>query len=102
MASSLAFAFRICSNLPMTSPKPVHGRGAQSGAVPVRFGLAVREADGDWLDAQGEIDGPGQKLRTTVTEEHAKTIVSFNRSPDIAFDSSINADRGWELAHSVY
>ena len=74
----------------------VHGRGAQSGAVPVRFGLAVREADGDWLDAQGEIDGPGPKLRTTVTEERAKTIVSFNRSPDIAFDRSINAYRGCE------
>ena len=102
MASSLAFAFRICSDLPMSSPQPVHGRGAQSGAVPVRFGLATGEADGDWLDAQGEIDGPGPKLRTTVTEEHAKTIVSFNQSPDIAFDRSINAYRGWEQAHSVY
>ena len=28
----------------------VHGRGAQSGAVPTRFGLATREADGDWRD----------------------------------------------------
>ena len=74
----------------------VHGRGAQSGAVPTRFGLAVREADGDWLDAQGEIDGPGPKLRTTVTEERAKTIVSFNQSPDIGFDRSINAYRGCE------
>ena len=74
----------------------VHGRGAQSGAVPTRFGLAVREVDGDWLDAVDEIDGPGPKLRTTVTEEHAKTIVSFNRSPDIPFDRSINAYRGCE------
>ena len=74
----------------------VHGRGAQSGAVPVRFGLAVREADGDWLDIADEIDGPGPKLRTTVTEEHAKTIVSFNKSPDIPFDRSINAYRGCE------
>ena len=79
------------------SPRPVlHGRGAQSGAVPTRFGLATREADGDWRDAQEEIDGPGPKLRTTVTEEHPKTIVSFNKSPDVPFDRSINAYRGCE------
>ncbi|MBV1686949.1 PA0069 family radical SAM protein [Novosphingobium sp. G106] len=79
------------------SPGPViHGRGAQSGAVPTRFGLATREADGDWLDAREDIDGPGPKLRTTVTEEHSKTIVTFNKSPDIMFDRSINAYRGCE------
>ena len=79
------------------SPRPsIHGRGAQSGAVPSRFGLATREEDGDWLDAREEIDGPGLKLRTTVTEEHPRTIVTFNKSPDIPFDRSINAYRGCE------
>ncbi len=77
-------------------PTPVHGRGAQSGAVPQRFGLAAREADGDWLDAREGIDGPGPKLRTSVMEEHARTIISFNQSPDIPFDRSINAYRGCE------
>ncbi|NBW75233.1 MAG: PA0069 family radical SAM protein [Sphingomonadaceae bacterium] len=80
----------------MTSHSPIHGRGAQSGAVPQRFGLAAREADGDWLDARAEIDGPGPKLRTTVTEERAKRIISRNSSPDIPFDRSINAYRGCE------
>lgn len=81
----------------MASPSPkVHGRGAQSGAVPQRFGLAAREADGDWLDAREDIDGPGPKLRTSVIEEKPKTIVSFNQSPDIPFDRSINAYRGCE------
>ena len=74
----------------------VSGRGAQSGLVPTRFGLATREADGDWLDMAEQVDGPGPKLRTTVTEERPRTIVSFNRSPDIAFDRSINAYRGCE------
>ena len=37
-----------------------------------------------------------QKLRTEVTEESPKTILSFNTSPDIAFDRSINAYRGCE------
>jgi DNA repair photolyase len=80
----------------MSLPPPIHGRGAQSGAVPQRFGLAAREADGDWLDAREDVDGAPGKLRTTVTEEHPKTILSFNKSPDILFDRSINAYRGCE------
>lgn len=80
----------------MPRTKPVPGRGAQSGAVPQRFGLAAREADGDWLDARGAVDGPVEKLRTTVTEEHPRTILTFNTSPDIPFDRSINAYRGCE------
>jgi len=74
----------------------VHGRGAQSRAVPQRFGLAGREADGDWRDYMEMLDGPPVRLRTTVTEEHPKTIVTFNQSPDIGFDRSINAYRGCE------
>jgi len=75
---------------------PQRGRGAQSADVPQRFGLAAREADGDWRDAMEALDGPPVKLRTTVTEESPKTILSFNQSPDIGFDRSINAYRGCE------
>jgi DNA repair photolyase len=75
---------------------PLHGRGAQSAAVPQRFGLNAREADRDWLDAREGVDGPGPKLRTTVIEEQARSILSFNQSPDIPFDRSINAYRGCE------
>ncbi len=78
----------------MSSPTP--GRGAPSAHVPHRFGLASRESDLDWLDLVEDIDGPGPKLRTTVTEEHARTILSFNKSPDIGFNRSINAYRGCE------
>jgi DNA repair photolyase len=74
----------------------VHGRGAQSAAVPSRFGLASREADGDWRDHVALLDGDPPKLRTTVTEEHPRTILTFNTSPDIGFDRSINAYRGCE------
>ncbi len=82
----------------MELPKhqPVHGRGAQSGDVSTRFGLAEREVDGDWRDHVLALDGLPPKLRTMVTEEHPKTILSFNRSPDIPFDRSINAYRGCE------
>ncbi len=75
---------------------PQHGRGAQSANVSQRFGLAARDADGDWRDAVEGIDGPPIKLRTTVTEEHPKSILTFNQSPDIGFDRSINAYRGCE------
>jgi DNA repair photolyase len=74
----------------------VGGRGAQSAAVPARFGLAEREVDGDWRDHVATLDGPPIKLRTTVTEEHPRTILSFNSSPDIGFDRSVNAYRGCE------
>ena len=74
----------------------VEGRGAQSGSAPQRFGLAEREVDGDWRDYMELLDGPPVKLRTTVTEEHPKTILTFNKSPDIGFDRSINPYRGCE------
>ncbi|WBY15894.1 PA0069 family radical SAM protein [Erythrobacteraceae bacterium WH01K] len=73
-----------------------HGRGAQSSAVPTRFGLATREADGDWRDHVGLLDGTPPKIRTHVTQERPKSILSFNQSPDIFFDRSINAYRGCE------
>jgi DNA repair photolyase len=64
--------------------------------VPTRFGLATREADGDWRDYVELLDGPPVKLRTTVAEERPKTILTFNTSPDIGFDRSVNAYRGCE------
>jgi len=74
----------------------IRGRGAQSGAVSARFGLAMREVDGDWRDHVQSLDGPPVKLRTTVTEERPKSILTFNQSPDVPFDRSINAYRGCE------
>jgi DNA repair photolyase len=81
----------------MSAPPPnlQKGRGAASGHPSQRFGLAERHADGDWLDAQ-IADQDMSPVRTQVTIEHPKSILSFNRSPDIPFDRSINAYRGCE------
>ncbi|MYL98253.1 PA0069 family radical SAM protein [Novosphingobium sp. FGD1] len=74
----------------------IKGRGAASGAVSARFNLPAREADGDWLDSAQLVDGPGRHPLTTVTEEHPRSILSFNKSPDVPFDRSVNAYRGCE------
>ncbi|WP_425229715.1 PA0069 family radical SAM protein [Sphingomonas sp.] len=71
-------------------------RGATLNAESSRFNLPAREADGDWLDARDEIDGAAPPLRTTVTVEHPRTILTRNASPDVPFDQSINPYRGCE------
>ena len=74
----------------------ITGRGATHNQASSRFNLAAREADGDWLDAVEAIDGPAQKLRTSVSLITPRTIISRNASPDIAFSQSINAYAGCE------
>ncbi len=75
---------------------PIKGRGAPSAGLSKRFDDRAREVDGDWLDDRAAIDGEGPPLRTQVTIEVPRTIVTRNRSPDIPFDRSINAYRGCE------
>jgi len=73
------------------------GRGAPSNLESSRFSLPLREADGDWLDRQAMDDEETvPALRTTVTEERARRIITRNASPDIGFEQSINAYRGCE------
>jgi DNA repair photolyase len=71
-------------------------RGATLNSESCRFNLPQSEVDGDWLDAREEIDGKLPRLRTTVTVERPKTIISRNVSPDVPFDRSINPYRGCE------
>jgi DNA repair photolyase len=80
----------------MARPDARPGRGAPENRTPDRFNLPTREADGDWLDTQADVDGGHPPLRTTVTVEHPRTIITRNQSPDIGFDRSINAYRGCE------
>jgi len=81
--------------MPHTRDKPA-GRGAQSGIASTRFNLPAREVDDDWREAIRALDGDPPRLRTTVTEEHPRAILTFNQSPDIGFDRSINPYRGCE------
>ncbi|HEU0067401.1 MAG TPA: PA0069 family radical SAM protein [Sphingomonas sp.] len=71
-------------------------RGATINTQSARFGMPQMEADGDWLDARDAIDGAAPRLRTSVTIERPRTIISRNASPDVPFDRSINPYRGCE------
>lgn len=52
--------------------------------------------DGDWLDDRILLEEDVPQLRTTVTQEAARSILSFNSSPDVGFDRSVNPYRGCE------
>jgi DNA repair photolyase len=72
---------------------PVKGRGA--GLNPEgRFETLAREAFDDGWDAVPEEEP--SRPRTTVTPEHAKSIITRNDSPDVPFTYSINPYRGCE------
>lgn len=71
-------------------------RGATRNELSNRFGVPDAEPDGDWRDARGAIDGPETAVRTTVQPVKARTIISYNRSPDVPFDRSINPYVGCE------
>ncbi len=68
------------------------GRGAISNATG-RYELQQREeTDDGW----GSADEAPRLLRTTLTKETPRTIITYNRSPDIGFDRTINPYRGCE------
>ncbi|MFV0622508.1 PA0069 family radical SAM protein [Sphingomonas sp. ac-8] len=73
-----------------------NGRGATLNTASTRFNLPQREADGDWLDEREAIDGAPPPVRTSVGVLTPRTILSYNRSPDIGFDRSINPYNGCE------
>ena len=73
-----------------------NGRGATRNATPTRFNLNEREVDGDWRDFVAALDGDRRQAAHHRDEEQPKTILTFNNSPDIGFDRSINAYRGCE------
>jgi DNA repair photolyase len=70
---------------------PQRGRGALSNASG-RFEKETRCDANDGWDLPEDLP----PLRTQLTRESAKTIVTRNDSPDISFDQSINPYRGCE------
>ena len=65
-------------------------RGALSNAAG-RFDLLRENVDDGW---QQEL--PDTSIATEIRSELARSLISYNRSPDLPFDRSINPYRGCE------
>lgn len=75
-----------------TRPQGPKGRGATANATG-RYEPVTRHAvDDGW----GTSETSPAPLRTTLTRDTARTIITYNRSPDVQFDRSINPYRGCE------
>jgi DNA repair photolyase len=71
---------------------PLHLRGARS-FVQGRFESVARETfDDGWTPEEAD----QRELKTMVTIERARSIISHNDSPDVGFSQSINPYRGCE------
>jgi DNA repair photolyase len=92
--------FQIC---PMTPPETAipddqridpaarRGRGASSNLTG-RYESRQREATHDGWDIPEEV----RQIRTDLREETARSLITYNKSPDLPFDRSINPYRGCE------
>jgi DNA repair photolyase len=70
----------------------VKGRGAASNREGRFESLRSEVFDDGWMPE----DEPAAPVKTEVTHEQARHIISRNDSPDVAFDQSINPYRGCE------
>lgn len=76
------------SKRPSQAPR---GRGARSNPDP-RFDSVTRElVDDGW----GSLD-EAPPLRTHLAIDTSRTVITYNKSPDVGFDRSINPYRGCE------
>ncbi|MEN9763500.1 MAG: hypothetical protein RI906_3326 [Pseudomonadota bacterium] len=71
------------------------GRGAVSQPTG-RFERVQRQPDADWRDERNLHDETEHAPRTQVFADRSRSILSYNRSPDVPFDRSINPYRGCE------
>jgi len=76
--------------------QPLKGRGTP-WAIEHRFNVEQRETfDDGWGTLEQEAHEERLRPETQIIEEHVKSILTGNDSPDIGFDLSINPYRGCE------
>jgi DNA repair photolyase len=75
----------------MTGPTKPAGRGATLNPDS-RYSVERREAEDDGWPVDDEL----QPLRTQLGVDTSRTLISYNESPDIPFDRSVNPFRGCE------
>ena len=80
----------------LPGPKPIKGRGTP-WAIEHRFSVRSGEAfDDGWGTLEQQAAEETLPPQTQIIEEHVKSIVASNDSPDVHFDLSINPYRGGE------
>ncbi|ALO45075.1 PA0069 family radical SAM protein [Pseudohongiella spirulinae] len=80
----------------MSDQSPIKGRGATTN-MQGRFEHQVREVfDDGWERHNDDTDPASRPPQTQITEEHAKSILTRNQSPDLPFHVSLNPYRGCE------
>ena len=72
---------------------PLKNRGTDLNPAN-RFVPIVYESDPEIDGENGEFDAPSP--RTSFLKDTARSIISYNDSPDVPFDASVNAYRGCE------
>lgn len=75
--------------LSVMTPQPIPTRGA-AGNPPNRFEPIQLERDADWNPEDDPLP------RTQFLQDHSRTIITYNDSPDVGFEASINPYRGCE------
>ncbi len=80
---------RRVESLQNKAPK---GRGAVSNSTG-RYESFMRET---FDDGWNSTDEPAEALRTTLSVDSARRVITYNRSPDVGFDRSVNPYRGCE------
>ncbi len=73
-------------------PQAPRGRGARSNPDNRYEALRREEVDDGW----GNLDAEPPPLATTLSVDTSRTVISYNQSPDVGFDRSINPYRGCE------
>lgn len=79
----------------MSMSTAIKGRGAGSH-LPGRFERTVSQAEDDGWHPDDSEEFAAPRLRTQVSEETARSIISRNQSPDVGFSQSVNPYRGCE------
>jgi len=70
-------------------PRPIHGRGASNNPTN-RFETIHLERDDEWDPAHDLAPG------TLLLRDSTTTIINYNDSPDVGFETSVNPYRGCE------
>ncbi|MDL5032260.1 PA0069 family radical SAM protein [Pelomonas sp. APW6] len=82
--------------VPLPWPQAIKGRGS-AWSIAHRFAHEQREVyDDGWGSLDQQVQEETLPPETQVVEEHVRSILSRNQSPDIVFDLSINPYRGCE------